>query len=51
MDAKTRDLVALAVLSLFCASLVWADDRDVLGSAFFSLGVTAVFGAAWRRWP
>jgi hypothetical protein len=50
MDAKTRDLALLAALSLFCASFAWAGDRDVLGSAFFALGVVAIFGAAHRRW-
>src|SRR5215510_5450462 len=39
MDAKTRDLALLALLSLFCAISAWAGDRDVFGSVFFALGV------------
>jgi hypothetical protein len=50
MDANTRDLAALAVLSMFCASLAWAGDRDILGSGFFALGIVAVLGAAQWRW-
>jgi hypothetical protein len=34
MDAKSRDLVLLAFLSLFCAVFAWAGDRDVVGSVF-----------------
>jgi hypothetical protein len=34
MDAKARDLTLLAALSLFCAMVTWAGDRDILGSAF-----------------
>jgi hypothetical protein len=46
MDAKTRDLVLLASLSLLCALFAWAGNRDVLGSIFLALGVVAVLGAA-----
>jgi hypothetical protein len=46
MDAKARDLALLAVLSLFCAMATWAGDRDILGSAFFALGLVAIWGAA-----
>jgi hypothetical protein len=49
MDAKIRDVVLLAALSLFCASFAWAGDRDVFGSAFFALGVVAVLGIAQRH--
>ena len=46
MDAKARDLTLLGALSLFCAMLTWAGDRDILGSAFFALGMAAIWGAA-----
>jgi len=46
MNAKTRDLVLLAALSLFCAIIALAWDREVWGSAFLSLGVVAFFGLA-----
>jgi hypothetical protein len=49
MDAKARDLALLAVLSLFCAMATWAGDRDILGSAFFALGLVAIWGAALPR--
>jgi hypothetical protein len=42
MDAKARDLTLLAALSLFCAMVTWAGDRDILGSAFFALGLVAI---------
>jgi hypothetical protein len=31
MDAKTRDLALLTVLSLFCAAVAWISDYSVLG--------------------
>jgi len=46
MDAKARDLTLLAALSLFCAMVTWAGDRDILGSAFFAFGIAAIWGAA-----
>ena len=46
MNAKTRDLVLLAALSLFGAIIALAWDREAWGSAFFALGVVAFFGAA-----
>jgi hypothetical protein len=49
MDAKTRDLTLLASLSLFCAIFAWAGDRDVVGSAFFALGLVAMVGAGYAR--
>jgi hypothetical protein len=49
MDAKSRELVLLATLSLFCAVLAWAGDRYVLGSVFFALGVVGILGAAYRQ--
>jgi len=50
MDAKaTRGLIMLAVLSLFCASVAWAADHAVFGSAFFALSAVAVIGAAGPR--
>jgi hypothetical protein len=49
MDAKTRDLALLALVSLFCAIFAWAGDRDVFGSVFFALGVVAMVGAAYGR--
>src|SRR5262245_46633841 len=45
MDAKARDLTLLAALSLFCAMVTWAGDRDILGSAFFAFGIAAIWGA------
>jgi hypothetical protein len=49
MDAKPRDLVLLAALSLFCAVFAWAGDRVVFGSVFLALGVVAILGAAYRQ--
>jgi hypothetical protein len=49
MDAKTRNLALLASLSLFCAIFAWAGDRDVVGSAFFALGLVAIVGAAYGQ--
>jgi len=46
MDAKTRDLVLFAALSLFCAGFAWTVDHAVFGSVFFALGVVGIFGAA-----
>jgi hypothetical protein len=48
MDAKTRDLVLLAALSLFCAIVAWGVDRAVFGLVFFALSAVAIFGAAPR---
>jgi hypothetical protein len=49
MDAKTRDLALLISLSLFCAGVAWAGDRDIFGSVFFALGTVAMLGAAYGR--
>ena len=49
MDGKTRNLVLLAGLSLFCASVAWISDYFVLGSVFFALGAVAALGAAQRH--
>jgi len=49
MDAKTRDLVLLAAVSLFCTGVAWIFDYVVLGSVFYGLGITAVLGAAWEQ--
>jgi len=49
MDAKSRDLALLALVSLFCAIFAWAGHRDVFGSVFFALGVVAMVGAAYGR--
>jgi hypothetical protein len=50
MDVKTRELVLLGVLSLFCAGLLWSSDHFVLGSLFFALGAVAALGIAERYW-
>jgi hypothetical protein len=52
MDAKTRDLALLAALSLVGTIFAWAGDRDIVGSAFFALGLVAIVGAAYgqQRW-
>jgi hypothetical protein len=50
MDAKrTRGLVLLAALSLFCATVAWAEDHAVFTSVFAALGTVAVLGAAGSR--
>ena len=49
MDAKTRDIVLLIALSLFCAGVAWILDYLILGSVFFALGVAAL-GIAWEQW-
>jgi hypothetical protein len=50
MDAKrTRGLVLLAALSLFCATVAWAEDNAVFTSVFAALGTVAALGAAGPR--
>src|SRR5262245_58523009 len=49
MYTKARDLTLLAALSMFCAMVTWAADRDVLGSGFFALSMAAIWGAALPR--
>src|SRR5262249_53930538 len=51
MDAKSRDLALLALLSLFCAISAWAGDRDAFGSVFFARGAAALPGGARGRGP
>jgi|EndMetStandDraft_8_1072994.scaffolds.fasta_scaffold37708_7 hypothetical protein len=47
MDAKrTRGLIKLGVVSLFCATVAWAADHAVFSSVFLALGAVAAFGAA-----
>jgi hypothetical protein len=50
MDAKTRNLVLLAALSLFCAGVAWISGYFVLGCVFFVLGGVAALGIAERYW-
>jgi hypothetical protein len=50
MNAKrTRGLVKLAALSLFCATFAWTVDHAVFGSVFAALSAVAVLGAAAPR--
>src|SRR5262245_19129544 len=50
MDAKrTRGLVLLAALSLFSATVAWAEDHAVFTSVFAALGTVAALGAAGPR--
>jgi hypothetical protein len=49
MDAKTRNLVLLAALSLFCRVVAWISGYFVLGSIFFVLGVVAALSSE-RYW-
>ena len=49
MDAKTRDLVLLAALSLFCATVAWSADYAVFASVFVALTAVAVLRAASPR--
>ena len=50
MDAeRTRGLVELAALSLFCATFAWSVDHAVFTSVFVALGGVAVLGAAAPR--
>jgi hypothetical protein len=51
MDAKTRDLVLLGAVSLFCAGIAWILGHLVLGAVFFALGVVAALGLAQTEWP
>jgi hypothetical protein len=46
MDAKTRDLVLLAALSLFCAAVAWSAHYAVFASVFVALTAVAVLRAA-----
>jgi hypothetical protein len=41
MDAKTRNLALLILLSLFCAGFAVISDHSVLGWVFFALGAVA----------
>ena len=50
MDAKTRDLVLLAALSLFCAGVAWISDHFILSWVFFAFGGVATVGIAERHW-
>jgi hypothetical protein len=50
MDAKTRSLVLLGVLSLFCAGFLWSSGHVFLGLVFFVLGAVAALGIAQRHW-
>ena len=50
MDAKTRNLVLLAGLSLFCAGVALISDYFVLGWIFLVLGGVAAIEIAWDRW-
>jgi hypothetical protein len=50
MDAKTRNLVLLGVLSLFCAGFLWSSGHLVSSSVFFALGAVAALGYAERHW-
>jgi hypothetical protein len=49
MDKRTRGLVLLAALSLFCATTAWAVEDAVFTSVFAALGTVAVLGAARPR--
>jgi hypothetical protein len=46
MDGKTRHLVLLAALSLFCATAAWSADYAVFASVFLVLSAVAVLRAA-----
>ena len=50
MDAETRNLALLIVLSLFCAGFAVISDHSVLGWVFFALGAAAALGIAERHW-
>jgi hypothetical protein len=50
MDAKTRGLLLLAVLSLVCAYLPWLEVAVFSLRSFFALSVTAVLGATQKHW-
>jgi hypothetical protein len=50
MDAKTRNLVLLGVLSLSCAVVAWVSGYFVLGCIFFALGGVAALEIAWDPW-
>jgi hypothetical protein len=51
MDAKTRGLLLLAVLSLVCAYFALAEGRGLFGPVFSALSVIAVLGATQKHWP
>jgi hypothetical protein len=46
MDKTTHNLVLLAALSLFCASVAWSVDHDVFAVIFTTLSAVATFHAA-----
>jgi len=45
MDDKTRNLVLLTGLSLFCTVAAWISDYVVLGSVFFALSIVTALSA------
>jgi hypothetical protein len=50
MNAKTtHDLVLLAALSLFCATVAWSEDHAVFASVFLTLTAVAAFNAVAPR--
>ena len=49
MDAKTRELVLLAALALFCASVAWSEDHAIFAVVFAALSAVAAFNAAAPR--
>jgi hypothetical protein len=49
MDAKTRDLVLLAALALFCASVAWSEDHAIFAVVFAALSAVDAFNAAAPR--
>jgi hypothetical protein len=50
MDDKTRNLVLLAALSLFCAVVAWISGYFGLGCVFIALGGVAALEIAWDHW-
>jgi hypothetical protein len=50
MDAKTRNLALLTVLSLFCEGVAVISDHFVLGWVFSALGAVAGLEIALDQW-
>jgi hypothetical protein len=44
MDDKSRNLLLLTGLSLFCAGVAWISSNFVLGWVFIALGAAAALG-------
>jgi hypothetical protein len=50
MDAETRNLLLLGILSGFCAVFAWSLDYPIWASVFLAFCLAAFFAAIERHW-